>query len=367
MSAKKPLPVALDAMGGDHGCEPNVDGAIDAALDDAVGTILVGDEALLMEHLQRNPRGQTALSSGLVRVHHAEETVEMDEKPAQAVRKKRKSSMRYTCDLVEAGEACAALTAGNSGAMMAMALRVFGRIDGVSRPCIGAIFPNPGPTGAGIIVDAGANIDCTAEHLLQFGIMGEVFMREVYKIKSPRVGVLSNGTEDSKGNELTRATLELLRMTDMNVIGQVEGKDLPKGNVDIVVCDGFTGNVALKVMEGVGLEVMKQLKEGYKRGSLLAKLGAVLSLPVFMDLKAQADYREFGAAPFIGLKHPAYIAHGSSDAFAIRRGVGTVARGAALGITGQTVEALQSRMGMVKAAQEAAADDASGDDDKDAA
>ncbi|MCP4500150.1 MAG: phosphate acyltransferase PlsX [Deltaproteobacteria bacterium] len=342
----KPLPVALDAMGGDNGPEPNVAGAINAVLDDSVATILVGDQETLLECVKAHPRGHTALSSSLLNIHHADEVVEMDEKPAQAVRKKRQSSMRLSCDLVEAGEACAALSAGNSGAMMAMALRVFGRLDGVLRPCIGAIYPHP--AGQGIIVDAGANIECTPEQLLQFGILGETFMREIYKLDSPRVGVLANGTEASKGNELTRAALELLSFTDVNLIGHVEGKNLPHGDIEVVVCDGFTGNVALKVMEGVGREVVTQLKKGYMEGGLLSKIGALLSVPVFKDIKKKLDYREFGAAPFLGLKHPAYIAHGSSDDYAIRQGLGTAARGASLGITEQLERALESQLAKVQ-------------------
>lgn len=316
------LPVALDAMGGDRGLAPNVEGAIVAARDDGARVILVGDEAAILAHVDREG-ARDLVTRGSLLVRHAPDVVAMDEKPAAAARRKKDSSMRRASDLVEAGEACGVLSAGNSGAMMATALLVFGRIDGVARPALGTMLP--ATTGLCHLVDAGANVECEPFHLAQWAVLSSTYVEHTYGITRPRVGVMSNGEEESKGTELTRATLALLReLPSVNLIGYVEGRDLNAGTVDVIVTDGFTGNVILKTGEGVFRFVMSELKKGYAEGTLKEKAGGALSRSMFERLRKKLDPREFGAAPLLGLARPAFIAHGSSDAYSIRRGIGAV-------------------------------------------
>lgn len=316
------LPVALDAMGGDHGLAPNVEGAIAAARDDGAHVILVGDEAALLSAIEQHGASDL-ITRGLLAVRHAPDVVDMDEKPAVAARRKKDSSMRRATDLVEAGEACGVISAGNSGAMMATALLVFGRIDGVARPAIGTMLPST--SGLVHLVDAGANIDCEPLHLAQWAVLSSIFVEHSYGIVRPRVGVMANGEEESKGTALTRATLALLReLPSINLLGHVEGRDLNAGTVDVVVTDGFTGNVILKTGEGVFRFVMSEIKRGYTGGTVKEKLGGALSASMFERLRKKLDPREFGAAPLLGLARPAFVAHGSSDAYATRRGIGAV-------------------------------------------
>ena len=316
------LPVALDAMGGDRGLAPNVEGAIVAARDDGARVILVGDEAAILSDIDRS-NARDLVTRGSLIVRHAPDVVAMDEKPATAARRKKDSSMRRATDLVEAGEACGVISAGNSGAMMATALLVFGRIDGIARPAIGTMLPSS--SGLVHLVDAGANIDCEPFHLAQWAVMSSTYVERTYGVVRPRVGVMSNGEEESKGTELTRATLALLReLPQVNLIGHVEGRDLNAGTVDVIVTDGFTGNVILKTGEGVFRFVMSELKKGYAEGTVKEKIGGALSASMFERLRKKLDPREFGAAPLLGLARPAFIAHGSSDAYSIRRGIGAV-------------------------------------------
>jgi glycerol-3-phosphate acyltransferase PlsX len=321
MKANHHLPVAVDAMGGDHAPGVNVEGAIAAARLDGLRSVLVGDEDLIKDLIAKQG-AQALLASGELSVCHAAQVVDMDDKPALALRKKKSSSMHVACELVNRGEALGVLSAGNSGAMMAIALFVLGRIDGVLRPAIGSTMPTP--KGTSIVVDAGANTECLPPYLFQFALMGDAYMRQVLGIQSPRIGVLANGEEDSKGTELTRATLELLRQTDLNCIGHCEGRDVVSGHVDVVVCDGFSGNLVLKSAEGTASLLLQLIRQGYEQGGLLTKLGALFSRPMFRKMKKQVDPREFGAAPLLGLMAPAYIAHGSSDAYAIRRSIARV-------------------------------------------
>ncbi len=334
------LPIALDAMGGDFGASVNVEGALAAVREDGARVILVGDEVVLKRELER-AGASPLLSSGALSLRHAPEVVEMDEKPAAAVRKKKSSSMRVACDLVKSGEASGALSAGNSGAMMAISLFVFGRIDGVQRPAIATMYPSTSKHGFSLLVDAGANIDCTPEHLLQWGILGAVYMRYAHALEStPVIGVMSNGEEDSKGTDLTRGALALLRKTDLPVHGYIEGRDLANAVVDVVVTDGFTGNVLLKTGEGLMKYVLTLIKDGYQNGSALEKLGYLLSKPMFERLRRKLDPREYGAAPLLGLAAPAFIAHGSSDAYAIRRAIGAVRQHAKRDVTHHLADAI---------------------------
>ncbi|MBL93414.1 MAG: phosphate--acyl-ACP acyltransferase [Myxococcales bacterium] len=308
--------VALDAMGGDFAPDCNIKGAIAAIDQFGVDVILVGDEDLIRARCTAL-KADGKLAEKRLRIRHAPEVVTMDEKPANAVRKKKASSMRIACELVKNGEADSVLSAGNSGAMMAIALFVFGRIDGVMRPAIGAVVPTLSEWGTGILVDAGANTECEPSYLQQFALMGHAYLKCVFNIDTPRIGVLSNGEEESKGNELTQNTLALLQESPLKVIGYCEGGDLFKGTVDVAVCDGFTGNVALKAAEGSAKMVMGQIKRGYAAKGWLAKLGGLLSKPAFAHALDQVDPRKVGAAPLLGVNHPAFIAHGNSDDVAI--------------------------------------------------
>lgn len=338
------LPVALDAMGGDHGARPNVEGAVAAARHEGASVIVVGDEAVLRAEFDRAGAGDL-VQSGRLRLHHAPDVVAMDDKPALAARKKKESSMRLACDLVERGEACGALSAGNSGAMMAVSLLVFGRIDGVLRPAIGTMLPSATPWGLVHLVDAGANIECEPAHLAQWAVLGATYVSHTHNVPRPRVGIVSNGEEDSKGTELTRGALALLRQLPsslpLEVLGYVEGRDLNRGTVDVVVTDGFTGNVMLKTAEGVFKFVTAQIKDGFEQASIVEKIGGALSKPVFDRMKAKLDPREFGAAPLLGLARTAFIAHGSSDAYAIRRGIGAVRASAHFDVGGRMAAAIQ--------------------------
>lgn len=326
-------------MGGDHGLAPNVEGAIQAVREDGAQVILVGDEQALEREIQR--LGAGPLLGRALTLRHAPDVIEMDEKPAQAVRRKKGSSMRVACELVKAKEACGAISAGNSGAMMAVGLFVFGRIRGVLRPCIAAAFPSHARSGFSVLVDAGANIDCSPEHLFQFGVMGAVFMEHAYGNSPPVVGVLANGTEDSKGTELTREALRLVRQSDLRCVGFCEGNQVMFGDIDVVVTDGFSGNIMLKTGEGVVRFVVENLRAGFQNGGPLVKLAGLVSKKMFRGLRHTLDPREFGAAPLLGLGAPAFIAHGSSDAYAIRKGIAAVRRHAQNDITQQIEQQIQ--------------------------
>jgi glycerol-3-phosphate acyltransferase PlsX len=340
--------IALDAMGGDRGPSVNVEGALEAVRADAARVVLVGDEQVLRAELER--LGAATLEGAGITIRHAPEVIEMDEKPAQAVRKKKGSSMRVACDLVKAGEAAAAVSAGNSGAMMAVALFVFGRIDGVMRPCIATAYPSRATEGFGVLVDAGANTECDPAHLLQFGIMGAIYLADAYGLERPRVGVMANGTEDTKGTELTRETVRLLRETDFEVVGHVEGGMMLSGECHVVVTDGFTGNVMLKTGEAVARFVGEELVGAIRGGGFFTKLGGMLVKRAMKGVAGKLDPREFGAAPLLGLARPAFIAHGSSDAHAIRQAIEVARRHTRQDIAADIREALARYSPLLEAA-----------------
>lgn len=305
--------VAVDAMGGDHAPDAVVEGAVQAASELGIHVILVGDREILKHQIKRRKAQDLPVS-----IKHASEVVEMHEHPAVAVRRKRDSSLRVAFDLVKAGEAAAAVSAGNSGAAMAVAMLVLRLLPGVERPAIAAVMPTL--KGSTVLLDVGANVDCKPLHLVQFAIMGDVYARYLLKIENPRVGVLSNGAEDSKGTDLTRATDEALRKSSLHYTGYVEGRDIFSGGADVIVCDGFTGNAVLKASEGVALAFSKLLKDELT-ASPLRKLGAFLSRGAFQAIKQRMDYAEVGGAPLLGVNGVGLIAHGSSDARAIKNAI----------------------------------------------
>jgi glycerol-3-phosphate acyltransferase PlsX len=305
--------IAVDAMGGDHAPDVVIDGAVAAARKYGTHVILVGDRDVLAEHLDRHDVKGLPLS-----VHHASEQVEMDESPSVALRRKKDSSMRVALDLVKSGEASAAVSAGNSGAFMAIAMLVLRLLPGVERPAFATMMPST--HGPRIVLDVGANVDCQPHHLVQFAVMGEVFAHYMLDIERPKVGLLSNGEESSKGTELTRSAHEMLTKLNMNYGGYVEGRDIFTGDVHVVVTDGFTGNVLLKASEGIAKAITGMLREEIQ-ANLIRKLGYLLASGAFRGLRKRIDYREVGGAPLLGINGNAIICHGSSNATAIRNAI----------------------------------------------
>jgi len=308
------MKIALDAMGGDYAPSTNVEGAIEAVkkLED-VSVILVGQESEIIKELRKRTYPHSRIS-----IRHASEMVGMDETPISTLRRKKDSSIRVAFDLVRMGEADAVVSAGNSGAVMATALYVLGRIPGVDRPAIATIMPSL--KGCFVLIDAGANVDCKPNHMVQFAIMGEAYAKYVLNIKAPRIGLLGIGEEDVKGNELTRIVFKHLRALHKNFIGNVEGKDIYLGDVDVVVCDGFVGNIALKISEAVAEAVARMLKESIKK-RLTGKIGYLLLKNAFRDFKKKTDYSEYGGAPLLGVTHPCIISHGRSTSRAIKNAI----------------------------------------------
>ncbi|MGG7618816.1 phosphate acyltransferase PlsX [Bacillus coreaensis] len=298
------MKLALDAMGGDHAPKEIVLGAIKAvqAFDD-LHICLVGDEAKIKEHLITHDR---------ITILHTEEVILGTDEPVKAVRRKKNSSMVLAAKLVADGEADGCMSAGNTGALMATGLFVVGRIEGIERPALAPTLPTIGGEGF-LLLDVGANVDAKPEHLLQNAIMGSIYAENVRGVKNPRVGLLNIGTEEKKGNELSKLAYDLLKEAPVNFIGNVEARDLLDGVADVVVTDGFTGNMVLKTIEGTALSVFKMLKTTLY-SSLKTKLAAAVLKPDLMQLKAKMDYSEYGGAGLFGLKAPVIKAHGSSDA-----------------------------------------------------
>jgi len=310
---KTPAPVAVDAMGGDHAPGAIVQGVINAARK-GLPVVLVGPEAAVRDELARHRAGR-ALP---IAVRNATEVIDFHDHPGQAMRRKKDNTIRVCFDLVKRGEAGGMVSAGNSGAVMAGGIFVLGRPEGVERPAIVSMLP--GLKGAPILLDMGANVDCKPIHLVQFALMGEVYSRLVMGIARPRVAILSNGEEDSKGTELTRAAAEALRRAPLQFVGYCEGRDLLTGEFDVIVTDGFTGNVALKTMEGTARVVGEYLKRAL-RSTAVSALGGLLSRAALQEMKRRIDWREVGGAPLLGVDGVGFISHGSSDALAIENAV----------------------------------------------
>jgi glycerol-3-phosphate acyltransferase PlsX len=302
-------------MGSDRAPRPEIEGAILAARHHGVPVLLVGPEDAIRAELRRYPVA-AALSIDVI---HASEVITMDDKAVQAVRAKRDSSLRVGLRLVRDGQAAGFVTAGNTGAAMATAKMVLGGIPGVDRPALAAVFPTAIGTVA-ILLDVGANVDCKPHNLEQFAVMGEIYFRSMFGTPRPRVGLLSIGEEESKGNELTRESFQLLKQLPLNFAGNVEGCDLYTGKVDVIVADGFVGNVALKTSEGVANLVRATLKETLK-ATITRQVGYLLSRSAFSDFKKRFDHTEYGGAPLLGVKGVCFITHGSSNANAIKNAI----------------------------------------------
>jgi glycerol-3-phosphate acyltransferase PlsX len=315
-----PSVIALDAMGSDRAPKPEIEGAIHAARNYGAHVLLIGPEAALKAELERHP----SASRLPIEIVHASEIITMEDKAVQAVRSKRDSTMRVGLRLVREGRAAGFVTAGNTGAAMATAKMVLGALQGVDRPALAAVFPTA-PGAAAILLDVGANVDCKPHNLEQFAVMGEIYFRSMFGAgfgggKRPRVGLLSIGEEETKGNELTRESFQLLKRLPLNFVGNVEGRDLFNGKVDVIVADGFVGNVALKISEGVAGLVRSVLKESLK-ATITRQVGYMLSRSAFSDFKKRIDHTEYGGAPLLGVKGVCIITHGSSNANAIKNAV----------------------------------------------
>jgi phosphate acyltransferase len=307
--------IAVDAMGGDKAPVPEVEGAIHAAKQYGHRVVLVGDGDVVEQELARHPSARDLP----IEVVHASERITMDDHAAKAARAKKDSSMHVCARMVAEGKADGFLSAGNTGACMAIAKMVFGKVPGVDRPALTGVFPTHKGTPV-VVVDVGANVDCEPEMLQQFGLMGEIYSRLVLKIKKPRVGLLSIGEEEHKGNALTRDATPLLKSLAINFIGNVEGRDLFSGHVDVIVCDGFVGNVALKVSEGLSEMIRKMLRESLE-ATVTRKIGYALSRSAYTEFKKRVDYAEYGGAPLLGLKGVCIICHGRSDSNAIKNAI----------------------------------------------
>ena len=320
------IDIALDAMGSDKAPEPELRGAILACRQFPVRVHLVGPEDLLRRGLSAALDGER-LPIGIV---HASEHIGMDEKAAHAVRSKRDSTMRVGLKLVREKKVSGFITAGNTGAAMATAKMVLGALPGVDRPALAIVVPTLSGTPS-ILLDVGANVDCKPHNLEQFAVMGELYARSVLKIPRPRVGVLSVGEEEGKGNDLTRETYALLKHLPINFIGNVEGRDIYNGNCDVIVCDGFVGNVALKTSEGLTKLVREMLKASLTT-TVTAQVGALLSRKAFNAFKKRLDPSEYGGAPLLGVRGVCIIGHGSSNDRAIMNGIRVTAEFAQAGI-----------------------------------
>jgi glycerol-3-phosphate acyltransferase PlsX len=303
--------IALDAMGGDYAPAVTVEGAIETlSYYDDIDIILVGDELSVRAELQSKKYSPDRIS-----IKHASQAVGMDESPSVAIRKKKDSSIRKAIELVKQGEADAMISAGNSGVVMGTALLLLKPSPHVDRPAIAAIMPTY--KAPFVLIDAGANLYCKPENLLQFALMGNTYCEVIFGRVKPKVGLISTGEEDSKGNELIRDTFKLLKNADLNFIGNIDGKDIFSGKADVVVCDGFTGNVILKTSEGLADAIIKMLKREVAHLTA-GRVAYLLMKPALKSFKKKTDYDEYGGAPLLGINGTCIISHGRSTAKAIR-------------------------------------------------
>ncbi len=326
--------IAIDGMGGDRAPGEIVAGVVQAAKESDFSLILVGDQNLLRAELEKYPKSPKNIS-----VHHAGSFIRMDESATASVRKKKDSSISICADLVKENQADAIVTAGHTGAAVAAAVLKLRLLEGVERPGIGIVFPTLGtPT---LLIDVGANIDPKPVHYLQYGIMGEAYFRYIMKKNRPSIGILNIGEEETKGHESIKEAHQLLNKSKLHFVGNVEGRDIFNGSVDIIVCDGFTGNVVLKVAESIADVVSKLLKSEMKK-SPITMLGAFLAMPAFNALKKEVDYAEYGGAPLLGINGSCIISHGSSNARAIRNAIHVASEFVKYRVNQHIVEAIAS-------------------------
>lgn len=331
------LPIAVDAMGGDFGPDPVVDGAVAAARELNISSVLVGDEALIHARLKSCGAG----NDSRVSVEPASQIVTMEDSPSVAMRKKPDASIRVAFELVKRGGASGVVSPGNTGAVMAAGLFVSGTLPGIARPAIASLIPRVGDLKPTVLLDSGANIDCNASQLVQFALMGTYYARSAISCEHPRVALLSNGTELSKGTDIIRSAAQMLaEMKEINFVGYVEGRDMCRDRADVVVCDGFVGNVLLKAMEGSVELVFDSIKHYIER-SVRGKLGMWLAKPMFKSLfREKLDPSAYGGAPLLGLQDIAIICHGSSNSRAIMNAIRVAKRSADANLAAELASAL---------------------------
>jgi glycerol-3-phosphate acyltransferase PlsX len=307
------MKIAVDAMGGDFAPQNIVEGAFLAAKQHAVKVVLVGDEDQVSKELSKYPTSKLPIF-----IHHAPFVVAMHDSPSAVIRRMKDTSIKVALDLAKGGQVNGVVSAGNSGAAMALAMFILKKLEGVERPAIATIHPTT--KGSTVLIDSGGNVDCKPAHLLQFAMMGDAYAKYILGKETPRIGVLSNGEEEGKGNELTREVHDILSETDLNYIGYVEGRDLNNGEVDVIVCDGFVGNVALKISEGLW-ETVHAILKWEAQDNIRAKVAYFLMGRAIRRLEKRLDYAEVGGAPLLGINGNCVICHGSSNAKAMMNAI----------------------------------------------
>lgn len=308
------MKILLDGMGGDHAPEVIVEGAVAATkeLEKDVKIAIIGQEEIIAKELKK-----TGYTGDAIEIIHADEVITNHESPVKAIRTKKESTIVKGINLLKEGEVDVFISAGSTGAVLAGGLLILGRIKGVDRPALATIYPVIGKEPA-LLLDAGANAECKPKHLLEFGIMGSLYMEKVLGRTAPRVGLVNNGAEEGKGNALTKETYGLLKESNLNFVGNVEARDIPTGAADVIVTDGFTGNVIIKLSEGLGLTILREIKRKFTAGGV-AKLGAALLKGKLYELKQDFDYTEYGGAPILGVRGAILKMHGSSDFYAVKQ------------------------------------------------
>ena len=307
------MKIAVDAMGGDFAPQVTVEGAVLAAKEYGVKVVLVGDEDQVSKELSKYPTSKLAIY-----IHHAPFVVAMHDSPSTVIRRMKDTSIKVALDLAKEGQVSGVVSAGNSGAAMGLAMYILKKLEGVERPAIATIHPTT--KGSTVLIDSGGTVDCKPFHLIQFAMMGDAYAKYILGKESPRIGVLSNGEEEGKGNELTREVHDILSETDLNYIGYVEGRDLNNGEVDVIVCDGFVGNVALKVSEGLWETIHAILKQEAE-DNIRARAAYFLMGRAIRRLEKRLDYAEVGGAPLLGINGNCLICHGSSNGKAIMNAI----------------------------------------------
>ncbi len=319
------MKIIIDAMGGDNAPQAPIEAAIKATQDFDISIILVGKEAVIENELSKYTYNKERIS-----IVNADEVITNYEEPAKAVRVKKNASVVVAAKMLKDNEGDAMLSMGNTGALLASGLLIVGRIKGILRPAIATLLPSA--KGPKMLTDAGANTNCKSANLVQFALMGSIYMQGVMNIESPTVGLLSNGEEEGKGDDLTKQTYPLLKESNINFIGNVEGRDIMEGNADVTVCDGFVGNVVLKTVEGMGSVVGTMVKDMFSK-NIISKIGALFVMKGIKAFKKKMDYREYGGAPLLGLKKPVIKGHGSSDAKAVYYAINQAKKFVESGIT----------------------------------
>lgn len=307
------MKIIVDGMGGDNAPVEIVKGTIDAVKEFNLNVIIVGKEDIITEELKKYDYPKDR-----VEILDAKDIITNEDDPALAIRRKKDSSLVVGCKALAEGMGDGFVSAGSTGALLAGGLFIVKRIKGIERAALTTVYPTL--NGISLLVDAGANVDCKPEYLQQFGLMGSIYMENVVGIKNPKVGLVNIGTEAGKGNQLAKEAYNLLNNGDINFVGNVEGRTLPQGEVDVIVADGFVGNVILKLTEGVAIGMFEQLKEVFMADTK-SKIGAMLLKPGLKPIKNRLDYREYGGAPLLGTRKPIVKAHGSSDALAIKNAI----------------------------------------------